>query len=173
MHSTSTVYCHDKLGTGARLVYAVWQSMHRTSTVNRDDKLGLGACLVNAVRQCMHRTSTVDCDDSANTESYGDDSANTESRRVYAVWRASHNLQQYHSVLLGSYILVTGHSFIHLQKIKDFKVDTNRLPVFITMVSSCQARPVLFLTVYGVLWMYTALCHRRHTVNVCAVASSC
>ena len=141
--------------------------------MNRDDKLGFGACLVNAVHQCMHRTNTVYCDDSANNDSECDDSANTESCRVYAVWRASHNLQQYHSVLLGSYILVTGHSFIHLQKIKDFKVDTNRLPVFITMVSSCQAHPVFFLTVYGVLWMYTALCHRRRTVNACAVSSSC
>ena len=116
-----------------------------------------------AVWQSMHRTSTM----------YHDDSANTESCLVYAVWRASHKLQQYHSVLLGSYILVTGHSFIHLQKIKDFKADTYRLPVFITMVSSCQACPVFFLTVYGVLWMYTALCHSCRTVNACAVSSSC
>ena len=77
---------------------------------------------------CMHSTSTV----------FHDDKLKRHSRVVFAVWRASHNLQQYHSVLLGSYILVSGHSYIHLRRVQGFKPDANRLPVFITAVSTCQ-----------------------------------
>lgn len=53
---------------------------------------------------------------------------------VYIDWRAEHALPRYHSVLLGSYILVSGHDCTYLRRVKKIKVGVNSRPIFITTV---------------------------------------